>query len=120
MKITQYEEIFFFMIYIMHAYKIYRIYLTFIAFSAMLTNHTFTDYFITVEPSILDVGFFLTGLYWSIGSTDFSLGPPFILLLHKCTRHIFVGTCEWSRHISKYIFKKCQTPREQSIKINML
>ena len=42
----------------MHAYKIYRIYLTFIAFSAMLTNHTFTDYFITVEPLILDVGFF--------------------------------------------------------------
>ena len=42
----------------MHAYKIYEIYLTFIAFSAMLTNHTFTDYFITVQPSILDVGFF--------------------------------------------------------------
>ena len=29
----------------MRAYKIYRIYLTFIAFSTMLTNHTFTDYF---------------------------------------------------------------------------
>ena len=59
MKITQYEEIFvFFLIYIMHAYKIYGIYLTFIAFSAMLKNHTFTDYFITVEPPILDVGFF--------------------------------------------------------------
>ena len=78
----------------MHAYKIYGIYLTFIALCAMLTNHTFTDYFITVEPSILDVGFFLTDLYWSIGSKDFSLGPPFILLLCKCTRHIFVGTCE--------------------------
>ena len=35
----------YFVIYIMHAYKIYGIYLTFIAFSAMLTNHTFTDYF---------------------------------------------------------------------------
>ena len=46
----------------MHAYKIYGIYLTFIAFSAMLTNHTFTDYFITVEPSILDVGVFFNGL----------------------------------------------------------
>ena len=78
----------------MHAYKIYGIYLTFIVFNAMLTNHTFTDYFITVEPSILDAGFFLTGLYWSIGSTDFSFGPPFILLLRKCTRHIFIGTCE--------------------------
>ena len=42
----------------MHAYKIYGIYLTFIAFSSMLTNHTFTDYFITVESLILDVGFF--------------------------------------------------------------
>ena len=104
----------------MHAYKIYGIYLTFIAFSTMLTNHTFTDYFITVEPSILDVGFFLTDLYWSIGSKDFSLGPPFILLLRKCTRHIFVGTCEWSRHISKYSFDKGPTLREQSIKINML
>ena len=103
----------------MRAYKIYGIYLTFIAFNAMLTNHTFTDYFITVEPSILDVGFFLAGLYWSIGSTDFSFGPPFILLC-KCTRHMFIGTCEWSRHRSKYIFDKCQTPREQSIKINLL
>ena len=76
----------------MHAYKIYGIYLTFIAFSAMLTNHTFTDYFITVEPSILDVGFFLTDLYWSIGSKDFSLGPPFILLLRKCTYQSTVST----------------------------
>ena len=29
----------------MRAYKIYGIYITFIAFSAMFTNHTFTDYF---------------------------------------------------------------------------